>query len=319
MTKSMLLTGGAGFIGSNLADSLLDDGWRVTVVDCFSDYYDPASKRQNVERQLDHDSYSLVEADIRDLETLERRLDGEYDVIVHLAACVGVRPSIEQPLLYEDVNNRGTHHMLALARRWKVKQFVFGSSSSVYGVNPHLPWSEDEAVLMPISPYASSKVSSELLGHAYSRLFGMRFVALRFFTVYGPRQRPDLAIHKFARKIMDGLPIPLFGDGSSMRDYTCVSDIVSGIRAAMEYEGTQYEVFNLGNGHPVKLSELVRGLERVLEKRAEVESLPIQQGDVPFTWANVAKASRLLGYEPRTPLDRGLEEFAAWLTASRPA
>jgi UDP-glucuronate 4-epimerase len=240
-------------------------------------------------------------------------------VIVHLAACVGVRPSIEEPLLYEDVNGRGTHHMLALARRWKVKQFVFGSSSSVYGVNPHLPWSEDEAVLMPISPYASTKVASELLGHAYSSLFEMRFMALRFFTVYGPRQRPDLAIHKFARKILDGAPIPLFGDGSSMRDYTCVSDIVAGIRAAMEYDATHYEVFNLGNGRPVKLVDLVRGLERVLEKRADVESLPMQQGDVPYTWANVDKASRLLGYEPRTPLDAGLEEFASWLTAAHPA
>lgn len=317
MTRSVLLTGGAGFIGSNLADRLLDDGWRVTVVDSFSDYYDPSAKRRNIERQLDHDAYSLVEADVRDIETLDRRLDGEYDAIVHLAACVGVRPSIEEPLLYEDVNSRGTHHMLALARKWKTRQFVFGSSSSVYGVNPHLPWSEDEAVLMPISPYASTKVASELLGHSYSALFGMRFVALRFFTVYGPRQRPDLAIHKFARRILDGEAIPLFGDGSSKRDYTCVSDIVAGIRAAMEYDASPYEVFNLGNGNPVTLIDLVRGLERVLERRAEIESLPDQQGDVPFTWANVEKASRLLGYRPRTPLDVGLEEFAGWLTSAR--
>lgn len=317
MANSVLLTGGAGFIGSHVVDRLLTDGCQVTVVDNFDDFYSPAIKRRNIAPHLDHPSYTLVDEDIRDVEALRRRLTGEYDVIVHIAARAGVRPSIEQPLLYQDVNVRGTHNLLELAREWKVPHFVFASSSSVYGVDPNVPWREDESVLAPISPYASTKVSGELLGHVYSHLFGIRFVALRFFTVYGPRQRPDLAIHSFARKILCGDPIPLFGDGTTLRDYTYIDDIVQGVRAAMGYRDTPYEVFNLGNSRPVALLDLLRALEAALGASAKLEFLPMQPGDVPRTWANVDKATRLLGYRHDTDLRTGLDRFAAWLAENQ--
>lgn len=313
MANSVLLTGGAGFIGSHVVDRLLAEGCRVTVVDNFDDFYNPEIKRRNIAPHLDHPSYTLVDEDIRNMEALRRRLTGEYDVIVHIAARAGVRPSIEQPLLYQDVNVRGTHNLLELAREWKAPHFVFASSSSVYGVNPNVPWREEEAVLAPISPYASTKVSGELLGHVYSHLFGIRFVALRFFTVYGPRQRPDLAIHSFARKILCGDTIPVFGDGTTLRDYTYIDDIVQGVRAAMDYRATAYEVFNLGNSRPVALLDLLRSLEDALGSSAKLEFLPMQAGDVPRTWANVEKATRLLGYRHATGLGTGLERFAAWL------
>ena len=313
MANNVLLTGGAGFIGSHVVDRLLGEGTRVTVVDSFDDFYSPEIKRRNIASHLDSPAYTLVEEDIRDLDALRRRLTGEYDAIVHIAARAGVRPSIEQPLLYQDVNVRGTHNLLELAREWKVPHFVFASSSSVYGVDPNVPWREDESVLAPISPYASTKVSGELLGHVYSHLFGIRFIALRFFTVYGPRQRPDLAIHSFARKILRGDSIPLFGDGTTLRDYTYIDDIVQGVRAAIDYEESPYEVFNLGNSSPVRLLELIRTLEDALGAAAKIELLPMQPGDVPQTWANVEKATRLLGYRSHTDLRTGLERFAAWL------
>jgi UDP-glucuronate 4-epimerase len=313
VSKSALVTGGAGFIGSHLVDRLLAEGWTVTVLDSFDDFYEPALKRCNVAPHRDHQSYSLIEADVRD-ETIGERLTGDYDVVVHLAARAGVRPSIEQPLLYQDVNVRGTHLLLELCRRWSVRHFVFASSSSVYGVNPAVPWREDDAVLLPISPYASTKVSGELLGHAYSHLFGIRFLALRFFTVYGPRQRPDLAIRKFAERLLRGERIPFFGDGGTRRDYTFVDDIVQGICAAMCYDASPYEVINLGNNRAVSLSELVALLERVLGCRAVLDRLPAQPGDVPQTWASIEKAARLLGYAPRVAFAEGLERFATWLT-----
>jgi UDP-glucuronate 4-epimerase len=224
-----------------------------------------------------------------------------------------VRASIRDPFTYQDVNVGGTQHLLELARVWGVPQFVFASSSSVYGLNPRVPWSEDDHVLQPISPYASTKVSGELLGHVYSRLYGLRFIALRFFTVYGPRQRPDLAISKFARLMMDGRPIPVFGDGSTRRDYTYVDDIVSGMLAAMTYTASAYEVINLGNNQTVTLREMIAGLEEALGLRARIETLPEQPGDVPQTWAHIEKAHRLLGYRPSTPFAEGVREFAAWL------
>jgi UDP-glucuronate 4-epimerase len=232
-----------------------------------------------------------------------------------LAAKAGVRPSIMDPLAYQEVNVRGTQNLLELARDWGVRQFVFASSSSVYGINPNVPWREDDHVLQPISPYASTKVSGELLGHVYSHLYSMRFIALRFFTVYGPRQRPDLAIHKFARLMLQGKPLPFFGDGSTRRDYTYIDDIVSGIRAAMDYTGSMYEVINLGNDRTVSLAELVCGLEKVLGIQAELNLQAEQPGDVPQTWAAVSKARSLLGYEPRTDFRDGLRQFADWLLA----
>jgi UDP-glucuronate 4-epimerase len=309
----VLLTGGAGFIGSHVLDSLLADGTAVTVVDNFDPFYDRVSKERNLEGHRGNPHLRLVECDLRDMERLRRDLTGPYDAIVHLAAKAGVRPSIEDPIAYQEVNVRGTQNLLELAREREVQQFVFASSSSVYGVNPRVPWSEADYVLQPISPYASTKVSGELLGHVYSHLYGIRFLALRFFTVYGPRQRPDLAIHKFARLILAGKPIPVFGDGSTRRDYTYIDDIVSGVRAAIEYRKTMYEVINLGNNQTLSLREMIEGLEAALGMRATRQQLPEQPGDVPQTWANVEKAHALLGYEPRTRYEEGVRRFVSWL------
>ena len=316
MNRNALVTGGAGFIGSHLVDRLLAEGWRVTTVDCFDDFYDPAVKRRNVRDHGDYSTYTLVEADLRDGETLAARLPGDYDVVVHLAARAGVRPSIQDPLLYQEVNVRGTHTLLELCRRWKTPQVVYASSSSVYGVNPNVPWKENECDLLPISPYASTKLSGEFLGHVYSRLFGLRFVGLRFFTVYGPRQRPDLAIHKFSRLMLAGERIPYFGDGQARRDYTYVADTVSGIVAAMDYTATPFEIINLGNDSAVSLAQLVGALEDVLGVNAELQRLPDQPGDVPQTWASLEKARRLLGYAPSTTLHDGLRSFASWLAST---
>ena len=308
----ILVTGGAGFIGSHLVDSLLAEGVEVTVLDNFDSFYDRQVKERNIREHRNHERYRLIDGDLRDAESLNEQLTARFDVIVHLAAMAGVRPSIERPLTYQDVNVTGTQNLLEIARRQKIPHFVFASSSSVYGVNPRVPWSEDDYVLQPISPYASTKVSGELLGHVYSHLFGFRFIALRFFTVYGPRQRPDLAIHKFAHLISSGRPIPLFGDGSTRRDYTYVDDIVAGIRGAIRYDRSPYEVINLGNNATVTLIEMVHTIEEALGKRATIDWKPDQPGDVPQTWASVAKARDLLGYDPRTPFKEGIRRFAEW-------
>ena len=315
MRRSALVTGGAGFIGSHLVERLLRDGWSVTVVDNFDLFYDPAIKRDNILAHYDWAGYRLVEADLRNMEDLRDSLEGGYDVVVHLAARAGVRASIERPIDCQEVNVNGTHHLLELAREWGTPHFVFASSSSVYGVNPNVPWSEDDHVLRPISPYASSKVGGELLGHVYSHLYGIRFLALRFFTVYGPRQRPDLAFHKFADRILDGRPIPVYGDGSTRRDYTFVDDIVDGIVGAMHYEASDYEVFNLGNDSPVTLQEVIAAMEQALGVKARRQTLPAQPGDVPQTWASIEKARQLLHYEPQISLTEGLERFATWMTS----
>jgi UDP-glucuronate 4-epimerase len=311
--KHALVTGGAGFIGSHLVDALLADRWQVTAFDNFDPFYDRAIKERNVAPHNRNPHYRLVRGDLRDLETMRAELAGAYDAIVHLAARAGVRPSIQDPIGYQEVNVRGTQNLLELAREWGARHFVFASSSSVYGVNPRVPWSEDDHVLQPISPYASTKVSGELLGHVYSHLYGIRFLALRFFTVYGPRQRPDLAIHKFARLMLDGKPIPVYGDGSTRRDYTYIDDIIQGVRAAMTYTSSAYEVINLGNNDTVTLTEMIGGLEEALGTRTRIERLPEQPGDVPQTWASVEKAHRLLGYRPTTPYREGVKRFAEWL------
>ena len=317
-SRTALVTGGAGFIGSHLVDRLLADGWAVTAVDNFDPYYDPADKRANVEGHLASERYRLVEADVRDLDALRGGVgDVPFDAVVHLAAKAGVRPSIEDPAAYQAVNVGGTQAVLEFARERGVRQVVLASSSSVYGVSPDVPWGEEAAVLRPISPYAATKVAAELLGHVYAHLYGMRVVVLRFFTVYGPRQRPDLAIHKFARRMLSGEPIPLFGDGSTRRDYTYVADVVDGIVRAMAYDGSPFEVVNLGNNRTVRLSELVAALERALGVEAHVERHPEQPGDVPQTWADLTKARRLLGYDPQTGIDDGLARFADWLRGRR--
>lgn len=307
-----LVTGGAGFIGSHLVDSLLRDQYRVTVLDNFDPFYDRSIKLGNIAEHRDSKSWRLIEGDIRDAATVNALPDG-IDVIVHLAAAAGVRPSIADPVRYQEVNVAGTQNLLELSRQRGIRQFVFASSSSVYGVNPNVPWKEDDHVLQPISPYASTKISGELLGHVYAHLHGIRFLALRLFTVYGPRQRPDLAINKFAGLILNGRPIPLYGDGSTRRDYTYVDDIVAGIRGAMAYEQTPFEVVNLGNDRAVSLTELVRALEEVLDRKASIEWLPEQPGDVPQTWANTDKARRLLGYRSKTSLLDGLRRFLEWM------
>lgn len=308
-----LVTGGAGFIGSHLVDRLVLDGWHVTVVDNFDPFYDPAVKVANLAPYRRFHRVRIVEADIRDMAALQSRLSGDFDVIVHLAAKAGVRPSLVDPLAYTAVNVYGTQNLLELAREWETPLFIFGSSSSVYGVNPNVPWREDEHVLQPVSPYAATKVAGELLGHVYSHLYRMRVLALRFFTVFGPRQRPDLAIHSFAHRLLRGEPIPLYGDGASRRDYTFVTDIVEGICAAMRYDGSRYEVINLGNDHPIGLQEVVACLADALRVRPTVHCLAAQPGDVPQTWADITKARRLLGYAPAMSFADGIKLFATWL------
>jgi len=316
----ILVTGGAGFIGSHLVDSLLDSGYDVTVLDNFDSFYERALKERNIRHHRQHSRWRLIETDICDRE-LPAKLgpNGTYDAIVHLAARAAVRPSIENPLVYQDVNVGGTQNLLEIVRRMRIPRFIFASSSSVYGVNPRVPWTEDEAGLQPISPYASTKVSGELLGHVYSHLHDIRFIALRFFTVYGPRQRPDLAIHKFARLIAAGQPIPVFGDGSTRRDYTYVDDVIAGVRSALTYDKSRYEVINLGNSDTVTLLEMIRELEKGLGLLATIEWLPEQPGDVPQTWASISKAHTLLNYEPRTPFSQGIRRFADWFLAELPS
>ncbi|MGH9308199.1 MAG: NAD-dependent epimerase/dehydratase family protein [Vicinamibacterales bacterium] len=318
MNRHALVTGAAGFIGSHLVDRLLAEGQRVTAIDNFDPFYARGIKCRNIAGHTSHPAYRLIELDIRDLDALREQLRDRYDVIVHLAARAGVRPSILDPLGYQDVNVKGTQNLLELTRELGVPQFVFASSSSVYGVNPNVPWREDDHVLLPISPYASTKVSGELLGHVYSHLYGIRFIALRFFTVYGPRQRPDLAIHKFANRLGAGQSIPVFGDGSTRRDYTFVEDIVSGIHGAMGYERSAYEVVNLGNNQTVSLIEMIRTLEQALDVTAVIDRQPEQPGDVPQTWADVDKARELFGYSAKTPFQAGVAKFVDWLKTNEP-
>jgi UDP-glucuronate 4-epimerase len=310
--KHVLITGAAGFIGSHLVDALLADGWRVTGIDSFDPFYAVGIKEANVAPHLSHPRYSLARIDIRDVAALAT-VTARYDAIVHLAARAGVRPSIADPRTYQDVNVTGTQNILELARQSGTPHVVFASSSSVYGVNPNTPWRESDYVLQPISPYASTKVSGELLGHVYSHLYGLRFIGLRFFTVYGPRQRPDLAIHHFARKMLAGEPIPVFGDGSTRRDYTFITDIVSGIRGALDYDRSRYEIINLGNDRTVTLSGMITELERALGVTARIDRQPEQPGDVPQTWAAVDKARDLLGYRPETTFASGIDRFCEWL------
>jgi UDP-glucuronate 4-epimerase len=316
--KNILITGGAGFIGSNLVDRLLTEGdWRITVVDDFNDFYDPAIKRENVRARLSNPNFKLVEADIRNQTALAEAFgETTFDCIVHLAARAGVRPSLTEPRLYVETNINGTLNLLEQARTRAVKQFVFGSSSSVYGMNTKVPFSEDDPIFNPISPYAATKAAGELLCHSYAHLYDMRIVCLRFFTVYGARQRPDLAIHKFAQLISAGKPIPVFGDGTTRRDYTYIDDIISGVRAAMDYVQSKYEVINLGESRTVELRELISLLEKALDLHASIDRQPLQPGDVTQTFADISKARRLLGYDPSTQIEEGIVRFVEWFKTS---
>jgi UDP-glucuronate 4-epimerase len=291
----------------------LSEAPQVTVVDDFNDFYDPAIKRAHIEPHLKRDNFELVVADIADAaamnEVFARR---QFDAVVHLAARAGVRPSLNNPLAYEITNVRGTYTLLEAARRNGVRQFIFGSSSSVYGLSARVPFSEDDPINRPISPYAATKIAGEAACHVYSELYGMRVVCLRFFTVYGARQRPDLAVHKFARLIDEGRAIPVFGDGRTKRDYTYIDDIISGVIAAMRYKASQFEIINLGESATVELRRLIELIEQAIGKRAILDRQPAQPGDVPLTYANIEKARRLLGYNPQTQIETGIEKFVAW-------
>jgi UDP-glucuronate 4-epimerase len=313
--RRVLVTGGAGFIGSHLCQRLLREGEEVVCLDNFDPFYDPAIKRRNLEeiRASRGDGvFQLVEADIRDrglVADLFQR--SSFDLVIHLAARAGVRFSIEQPVLYEEVNVMGTLNLLEACRECGVQDFIFGSSSSVYGTNRKVPFAEEDRLETMISPYAVTKRVGELYCYAYHHLYGLNISCLRFFTVYGPRQRPEMAIHKFTRLIHRGERIPLYGDGTSRREYTYIDDIIEGIMAAVRHL-RGYAIFNLGESRTVPLRELISRLEGALGKKAAVEELPEQPGDVPITYADITKARRLLGYDPQVDIEEGVERFVRW-------
>jgi UDP-glucuronate 4-epimerase len=313
--KTILVTGAAGFIGSHLCERLLADDSKIVAVDNFDDFYDPAVKRQNITECVKNKNFELIEADIRDKAAMDKAVGGGIDIIVHLAARAGVRPSIANPVLYADVNINGTLVLLEAAKKHNVNKFIFGSSSSVYGNNKKIPFVESDNVDFPISPYAATKKACELICHTYYHLYNIDITCLRFFTVYGPRQRPDLAIHKFARLIEAGKSIPIYGDGSMERDFTYIDDIINGVVAAMQ-KCDGYRIYNLGESRPVSVNELVAKLENALGKKAERDYQPTQPGDVNRTYADVTKAVSELGYSPATKIEDGLAQFVKWLRSS---
>ncbi len=311
----VLVTGGAGFIGSHLCERLLDDGHEAICLDNFDPYYDPAIKRAHVAEVAGRPGYRLVEGDIRD-EDLVDGLLAECDVVVHLAARAGPRPSLEQPRLYYDVNVMGLLNLLLAAAKHGVHNFVAASSSSVYGLNTSLPFGETDRIHSTASPYAASKAATEFMGHTYSHVHGIPVSMVRLFTVYGPRQRPDMAIMKFANLITAGQPIEIYGDGTSVRDYTYVGDVVDGL-AAMVERPYPFEIFNIGGSHQVVLTDVVEALERGLGVKADVRHVGEQIGDVPATWADVSHAGELLGYDPRVRFQDGIDRFCRWYRQQR--
>ncbi len=312
MPSRVLVTGAAGFIGSHLTERLLANQVAVICLDNFNDFYDPEIKRENIRVFLEDPRFTLREGDIRDQSLVEKIfVDHRPDAVIHLAAMAGVRPSIKDPLLYNDVNVNGTCVLLEAVRKYPVSNFIFGSSSSVYGARDTVPFSEKEDVTRPISPYAATKVAGEILCYTYHHLFNIPVTCLRFFTVYGPRQRPEMAIHLFARLIRDGETVPIFGDGSSRRDYTYIGDIVDGVIRSLE-RPFGYEIINLGESSTVPLKELVTLLEEGLGKKAKLKMLPDQPGDVPVTFADVSRARELLGYEPSISIEKGIKKFVEW-------
>jgi UDP-glucuronate 4-epimerase len=311
MTK-ILVTGGAGFIGSHTTRALLDRGDEVVCLDNFNDYYSPDRKRKNVLSFLAHPGYTLIEGDIRERETLETLFSAHKpERIVHVAAMAGVRYSIRYPERYESVNVRGTLNMLEMARRYHVENFVFASTSSIYGARHKVPFSEEDRVDWPVSPYAATKRACELMAYAYHHLYELNFTALRFFTVYGPRGRPDMAPYLFTEAVFQGKELKMFGDGSSSRDYTYIADIVQGVVAALD-KPLGYEIINLGNNRTIFLRDFIALVERLVGKKANVVQHPMPPGDVPRTCADISKARRLLGYDPQTPFEQGLARFVKW-------
>lgn len=308
-----LVTGGAGFIGSHLIDRLLAHSpARVAVVDNFDGFYDPRIKQANIAGHLSHPAYRLVKTDIRDYAALKQLFDEEgFDVIIHLAAKAGVRPSVTDPRSYQEVNAGGTMNLFDLAHHYGIKKFIYGSTSSIYGPHAEPPFRED-ARLAPISPYAASKAAGELIAHTYSYLYDIQCLCLRFFTVYGPRQRPDLAIYKFAQLINDNQPIPVYGDGGNERDFTYIDDIIQGVLAALAYDATPFEIINLGASQTITVNRMIGLLEDALGRKATIDRQPPQPGDMPRTHADISKARRLLGYQPVTPIESGIPKFVDW-------
>ena len=310
---NILITGAAGFIGSHLAERLVQQGHNIIGLDNFDPFYDRSVKEANVAALRNASNFQLVEGDIRNVEQVDAILaPANIEMIIHLAAKAGVRPSIQDPITYQDVNINGTMVLLEAARNHNVKKFIFASSSSIYGNNEKVPFSETDNVDYPISPYAATKKAGELLCHTYHHLYEIQINCLRFFTVYGPRQRPDLAIHKFARLIEAGKPIPVFGDGSMARDFTYIDDILDGILAALNH-WTGYRIYNLGESRPYRLDRLIRELETALDKKALIDRQPVPPGDVRQTFADVTRAKTELGYNPQTDLPEGLKTFVQWL------
>lgn len=313
---NFLVTGGVGFIGSHVCERLLQAGHAVWAFDDLNTFYDPQIKRANLaDIQSLAKPFEFVFGDLTDRTAVEELFASvKFDQVIHLAARAGVRPSLEEPALYQRVNVEGTVNLLEAARRRGVKKMTIASSSSVYGVNSKVPFAEKDPIFQAISPYAASKLACEALGHVYHHVYGLDIVMLRFFTVYGPRQRPDLAIHKFGRLILDGKPIPVYGDGSTARDYTYIDDILQGIMACTKQE-FGYQVFNLGESQTVTLARLIELLEKALGRKAVIDRKPLQPGDVPLTCADITKAREYLGYSPTTRIDDGIPRFAAWLTS----
>jgi len=310
----ILVTGGAGFIGSHLVEKLLAAGHDVAILDDFNDFYDPQIKRDNVSAISKDIAIHYV--DLRDGAAVRNVFRREkFEAIAHLAARAGVRPSIQHPQLYYNTNVTGTLHLLDAARVTEVERFIFASSSSVYGISKTVPFSEDQHLTQTLSPYAATKIAGEFLCSTYSHLYQMRVVALRYFTVYGPRQRPDLAIHQFTRRIYAGQPIDQFGDGTTRRDYTYIDDIIQGTMAALKYDGPLFDIFNLGECDTIQLKDLIAAIEDALEKKATINRLPEQPGDMPLTCADISKARKLLGYNPATRLSDGLPQFIDWFLA----
>ena len=314
--KTYLITGGAGFIGSHLADTLLSKDNKVVVIDNFNDFYNPKIKEKNIEHNLNNPNYKLERIDIRNQNEVNRVFaENEIDNIIHLAAMAGVRPSIENPILYQEVNCLGSQIILEAMKKYDVKNIVFASSSSVYGNTKTVPFKETDIVDYAISPYAATKKANEVMAHVYHKLYGLNVIMLRFFTVYGERQRPDLAINKFTRKIIEGEPIPVFGDGTTSRDYTYIKDIIDGITKSLNYVETHenvYEILNLGESEPITLRQMIVTIEQAVGKKAIIDRRPMQPGDVDRTYADITKAKQLIGYAPKTTFKEGIQSFVNW-------
>src|SRR6184192_2431506 len=312
----ILVTGGAGFIGSHLVEKLLAVGHEVAILDDFNDFYDPQIKHANIDGFAK--DVAVHHVDLRDSASVRSLFHREkFETIAHLAARAGVRPSIQHPQLYFDTNVTGTLHLLDAAHVTGVDRFIFASSSSVYGISKTVPFSEDQHLTQTLSPYAATKIAGEFLCSTYSHLYQLRVAALRYFTVYGPRQRPDLAIHQFTRRIYAGRPIEQFGDGTTRRDYTFIDDVIQGTIAALQYEGPLFDIFNLGESETIQLKDLIIAIENAIGKKAKINQLSEQPGDMPLTCADISKARKLLGYRPTTRLNEGLQRFVEWFLKSQ--